>query len=74
MFHFAQVACLGGSILLGFYVAGYRVILGGAWARPVTGLCGFVAGSPCEDQSKYKIISTEADLPNILFYKLARFS
>ena len=29
MLHFAQVAFLGGSILLGFYVAGFRVILGG---------------------------------------------
>ena len=74
MLHFAQVAFLGGSILFGFYVAGFRVILGGkAWARPVTGLCGFVAGSPCEDPSKYKILSTKADLPQILFYKQARF-
>ena len=34
MLHFAQVTFLGGSILLGFYVAGFRVILRGGGLGP----------------------------------------
>ena len=34
MLHFSHVAFLGGSIFVGFHVAGFRVILGGGLGPP----------------------------------------